>query len=186
MITMYQFKKVYIFIDDINDFICTKIKKISNIQIIYNSHDFKSEKFIKIKNFCIKNKIKFYILDNYKLAIKNRLDGIIISHNNKTIKYFGNPLCKSSKIEIIGKTHSQADYFVKIKQHSTKIILSPLFKTKKYSKNNILNVIKFNLISLNWKTNPIPLGGINIKNYKYLNMVKAKTFASASFFLRKK
>ncbi len=59
MITMYQFKKVYIFIDDINDFICTNIKKISNIQIIYNSHDFKSEKFIKTKNFCIKNKIKF-------------------------------------------------------------------------------------------------------------------------------
>ena len=183
---MYQFKKVYIFINDINDIIPVNIVKISNIQIIYNSHDFKSEKFIKIKNFCIKNKIKFYILDNYKLAIKNRLDGIIISHNNKTIKYFGNPLCKMNKIEIIGKTHSQADYFVKIKQHSTKIILSPLFKTKKYSKNNILNVIKFNLISLNWKTNPIPLGGINIKNYKYLNMVKAKTFASASIFLRKK
>ena len=183
---MYQFNKVYIFINDINDLICTNIEKISNIHIIYNSHDFKSDKFIKLNNFCIKKKIKLYILDNYKLAIKNRLDGIIISHNNKTIKYFGNPLCKSSKIEIIGKTHSQADYFVKIKQHSTKIILSPLFKTKKYSKNNILNVIKFNLISLNWKTNPIPLGGINIKNYKYLNMVKAKTFASASFFLRKK
>ena len=175
--------------NDINDLIpvnIVNIVKISNIQIIYNSHDFKSEKFIKIKNFCIKNKIKFYILDNYKLAIKNRLDGIIISHNNKTIKYFGNPLCKLSKIEIIGKTHSQADYFVKIKHHSTKIILSPLFETKKYSKNNILNVIKFNLISLNWKTNPIPLGGINIKNYKYLNMVKAKTFGSASIFLRQK
>jgi len=186
---MYQFKKIYIFMNDINDLIpvnIVNIVKISNIQIIYNSHDFKSEKFIKIKNFCIKNKIKFYILDNYKLAIKNRLDGIIISHNNKTIKYFGNPLCKLSKIEIIGKTHSQADYFVKIKQHSTKIILSPLFGTKKYSKNNILNVIKFNLISLSWKTNPIPLGGINIKNYKYLNMVKAKTFASASIFLRQK
>ena len=91
----------------ISKYLYSNIKKISNIQIIYNSHDFKSAKFIKIKNFCIKNKIKFYILDNYKIAIKNRLDGIIISHNNKTMKYFGNPLCKKQKLEIIGKAHSQ-------------------------------------------------------------------------------
>ena len=97
---MYRFNKVYIFINDINDLICKNIEKISNIHIIYNSHDFKSDKFIKLKNFCIKKKIKFYILDNYKLAIKNRLDGIIISHNNKTIKYFGNPLSKKQKLEI--------------------------------------------------------------------------------------
>ena len=64
---MYQFKKIYIFINDINDLIPVNIVKISNIQLIYNSHDFKSEKFVKIKNFCIKNKIKFYILDNYYL-----------------------------------------------------------------------------------------------------------------------
>ena len=180
MITMYQFKKVYIFIDDINDFICTKIKKISNIQIIYNSHDFKSEKFIKIKNFCIKNKIKFYILDNYKLAIKNRLNGIIISHNNKTMKYFGNPLCKKQKLEIIGKAHSQAEYFIKVRQNCEKIMLSPIFKTLKYSENNILKIVKFNLISSNWWLEKIPLGGINTKNYKKLKMTKTKYFAASS------
>ena len=180
MITMYQFKKVYIFIDDINDFICTNIKKISNIQIIYNSHDFKSEKFIKIKNLCIKNKIKFYILDNYKLAIKNRLDGIIISHNNKTMKYFGNPLCKKQKLEIIGKAHSQAEYFIKVRQNCEKIMLSPIFETQKYSKNNILKIVKFNLISSNWWLEKIPLGGINTKNYKKLKMTKTKYFAASS------
>ena len=55
---MYQFNKVYIFINDINDLICTNIEKISNIHIIYNSHDFKSDKFIKLNNFCIKKKNK--------------------------------------------------------------------------------------------------------------------------------
>lgn len=177
---MYQFNKVYIFINDINNLIFTNIEKISNINIIYNSHDFKSDKFIKLNNFCKKKKIKLYILDNYKIAIKNRLNGIIISHNNKTINYFGNPLCKKQKLEIIGKVHSQAEYFFKIRQNCTKIILSPIFKTPKYSENNILKIIKFNLISSNWLVKKIPLGGINTKNYKKLKMTKAKYFAASS------
>ena len=177
---MHQFNKVYTFINDINNLIFTNIEKISNIHIIYNSHDFKSDKFIKLNNFCKKKKIKLYILDNYKIAIKNRLNGIIISHNNKTINYFGNPLCKKQKLEIIGKVHSQAEYFFKIRQNCTKIILSPIFKTPKYSENNILKIIKFNLISSNWLVEKIPLGGINTKNYKKLKMTKAKYFAASS------
>ena len=184
---MYRFNKVYIFINDINDLICTNIEKISNIHIIYNSHDFKSDKFIKLKNFCIKKKIKLYILDNYKLAIKNRLNGIIISHNNKTINYFGNPLCKRQKLEIIGKVHSQAEYFFKIRQNCTKIMLSPIFETFKYSKNNTLKIVKFNLISSNWWVEKIPLGGINTKNYKKLRMTKTNYFAASSMiFLKNK
>ena len=58
---MYQFNKVYIFINDINDLICTNIEKISNIHIIYNSHDFKSDKFIK--NIKL-NSSKFFITDD--------------------------------------------------------------------------------------------------------------------------
>lgn len=177
---MYRFNKVYIFINDINNLIFTNIEKISNIHIIYNSHDFKSDKFIKLKNFCIKKKIKIYILDNYKLAIKNRLNGIIISHNNKTINYLGNPLCKKQKLEIIGKVHSQSEYFFKIRQNCTKMMLSPIFETKKYSKINILKIVKFNLISLNWRIEKIPLGGINTKNYKKLKMTKTKYFAASS------
>ena len=141
MITISQFNKIYIFINDIDNYISTNIRRFCNIHIIYNSHDFKSAKFIKVKNFCIKHKINFYILDNYKLAIKNRLDGIIISHNNKTIKYFGNPLCRRQKLEIIGKAHSQAEYFFKIRQNCTKIMFSPIFNTLKYSKNNILKIL---------------------------------------------
>ena len=182
---MYQFNKVYVFINNINDLIFTNIEKISNIHIIYNSHDFKSDKFIKLKNFCIKKKIKLYILDNYKLAIKNRLNGIIISHNNKTINYFGNPLCKKQKLEIIGKVHSQAEYFFKIKQNCTKIMLSPLFETKKYSKNSILGIVKFNLTSLKWQIDIIPLGGINLKNFRSLNMAKVDSFAGSSMFYDK-
>ena len=177
---MYQFDKLYIFISDIDNFISKKIKKNSNIEIIYNSHDFKSDNFFRVKNFCTKNKIKVYVLDNYKIAIKNKLNGIIISHNNKTRKYYGNPLCRTQKLEIIGKAHSQAEYFTKIKQDCKNIILSPIFDTNKYSKNKLLKILKFNLISLNWVINTIPLGGINIKNYKYLKMVKGKCLAASS------
>ena len=182
---MYQFNKVYIFINDIDEAIAEKIAKIRNIQIIYDSHDFKNEKFIKVRNYCIKNKIKFYILDSYKIAITNKLNGIIISHNNKTIKYFGNPLCKKQKLEIIGKVHSQAEYFFKIRQNCKTIMLSPIFETKKYSKNNILKVVKFNLISSNWRVDKIPLGGINNKNYKSLKMAKVKYFAASLMIFEK-
>lgn len=51
---MYQFNKVYIFINDINDLIFTNIEKISIIHIIYNSHDYKSDKFVKLKTFALK------------------------------------------------------------------------------------------------------------------------------------
>ena len=59
-------------------------------------------------------------------------------------------------------------------------MLSPIFKTLKYSENNILKIIKFNLISSNWWVEKIPLGGINTKNYKKLKMTKTKYFAASS------
>lgn len=43
-------------------------------------------------------------------------------------------------------------------------MISPIFYNKKYSVNRILNPIKFNLMSLNWKKNKYALGGINKKN----------------------
>ena len=51
------------------------------------------------------------------------------------------------------------------------IFLSPLFKTIK--KNNYLGIIKFNLITLNQKTNFIALGGINADNFRKVYNTKS-------------
>jgi hypothetical protein len=52
-------------------------------------------------------------------------------------------------------------------------MLSPIFYNHKYSQNKILNVCKFNLISLNWKNKICALGGITKNNLKKIKMTKA-------------
>jgi hypothetical protein len=60
------------------------------------------------------------------------------------------------------------------------IMLSPLFYNKKYSKNKILNVCKFNLISMNWAKKICALGGVNLNNLKKLNMTRSSAAAFVS------
>ena len=60
------------------------------------------------------------------------------------------------------------------------IMLSPLFYNKKYSHNKILNVCKFNLISMNWERKICALGGINLNNLKKLNMTRSFAVAFIS------
>jgi hypothetical protein len=60
-----------------------------------------------------------------------------------------------------------------------------LFRTKKYSNNKILGIIKFNLISKNWDTKMLALGGLNSQNIKLLRSAKVLGFGGISFFNKK-
>jgi hypothetical protein len=51
-------------------------------------------------------------------------------------------------------------------------MLSPLFYNKKYSKNKILDILKFNNFTLNWKTPICALGGINFKTLKKVKLLR--------------
>ena len=53
-------------------------------------------------------------------------------------------------------------------------MLSPIFFNNKYSQNQILNPIKFNLISLNWKIDLCALGGLAEENIGKIKMTKAQ------------
>jgi thiamine monophosphate synthase len=59
-------------------------------------------------------------------------------------------------------------------------MLSPVFFTPKYSRNKILGIIKFNLITLNWSVKLCALGGINLDNLKKIQMSKACSIAFIS------
>ena len=59
-------------------------------------------------------------------------------------------------------------------------MLSPLFYNKKYSQNKILNVNKFNLITMGWDKKICALGGISSNNLKKLNMTKSSAAAFIS------
>ena len=176
-------KEVFVYLDSINEFIKLNILKIKNVNIIYDNYDFSKKVFLDIKNFCKKYNLNLFIKDNYQAAIKFKLAGLVISHTNKKILGYGNPLCNKQKIKIIGKIHNQNEFFLKKQQKCERIIFSPIFLTKKYSSNQILNINKFNLISKNWNVKIFALGGINIKNISQLKMLNINGFAIKSFVL---
>jgi len=169
--------KKYIFIKDLNEEIKKNIKKLCNVEIIINNIDFSEislKRFLEIQNFCQKNKIPFYIIDNYKIALKLKAQGIFISSDNKRI--IPN-LFLYKKFKIIGSAHNQLEYFFKKRQQCETITLSPIFFNPKYSKNKVLNPIKFNLISKDWNANLCALGGILDENIRKINLTKVSSIA---------
>ena len=164
--------KNYIFLEKINDLIKENLLKFSNINIIIdiNHNEIKnSESALSIINFARKNKIPFLIKNNFQECIKYKADGILIdSQNKRNIK----PLLLKRKFNIVGKAHNQLEYLQKVNQNCSLIMLSPLFYNTKYSKNKILDILKFNNFALNWKTPICALGGINFKTLKKVKLLR--------------
>ena len=163
--------KFYFFIDTLDEIIKKNIKNFKKLSFIYKSdsiNDINHANIKTIKNFCKKNKIPFFISDNFNLAKKYGADGIFLSSSYKKI---GNIILKKN-FKIIGLAHNQLEYSLKNKQSCEMIMLSPLFYNKKYSQNKILNVCKFNLMSMGWDKKICALGGISLNNLKKLNMTR--------------
>jgi len=155
----------FFFTDQINNEIINQVLKFKNISIIYNTLN-KSEnlkKLRKIQIFCKKNNIKLYIANNYKLAIRVKSDGIFLNNQFKQKLIFN---FKRLNFKTIIGVHSQQEYYQKTKEAFESTIVSPIFYNKKYSRNKILNPIKFNLLSLYWEKRKYALGGINMNNLK--------------------
>ena len=60
-------------------------------------------------------------------------------------------------------------------------MLSPLFYNEKYSINKILNIHRFNLISLNWVIKLCALGGISNQTLRKVKLTKAKIISFNKF-----
>ena len=172
--------KFYFFTDTLDEIIIKNIKNFKKLSIIYKSESINhtnDTNVSAIRKFCKKNKIPFFISDNFKSAEKYKADGIFLSSSFKKI---GNIFLKKNNFKIIGSAHNQFEYFLKERQLCDVIMLSPLFYNKKYSQNKILNVCKFNLISMNWEKKICALGGINLNNIKKLNMTRSSAAAFIS------
>ena len=131
-----------------------------------------------IIKFCKFNQLPFYIIDDIKIAKKLNADGSFISSNNRKV---GLSLCVNRKFKLIGSAHNQLEYFFKLRQNCKTLMLSPIFYNNKYSLNKILNPIKFNLISLNWKADICALGGISNNNIKKITITRAKSIGIKSW-----
>ena len=131
---------------------------------------------LKIKNYCRKKKIKFYLSNNVQLAVKFNLDGAYIPSFNKDTKHLAYSLKK--KFKIVGSAHNLKEIRTKETQKVDEIFLSSLFKKNK----NYLGINKFKLLSKLTSKNVVVLGGISRKNLKKLKIVNQSKFAGISFF----
>jgi thiamine monophosphate synthase len=177
---MRNLYKYYVFINKIDDNLKKKLTQFINIRIIINIDDSKDNNHLKsIVDFSKKNKIKFYIKNNYSLATKYGADGIFITSNNKNNL---RPLTVKKEFKIIGAVHNQLEYFIKARQNCHLVMFSPLFDNPKYNKNKILKIIKFNLISKDWKIKVAALGGIiHNNNLNKLKLLKTYTIGFKRF-----
>ena len=164
----------------ISKFDTNNINKIDKqTVIIYRNYKTKKidEKIIlKIKNYCKKKSIKFYLSNNIKLAIKLDLDGVYIPSFNKNFNHLTYSLKK--KFKIIGSAHNIKEIKIKERQKVNKIFLSSIFKKNK----NYLGINRFKTLSKLTYIQIVALGGISRKNKKLLKLINCFEFAGISYF----
>ena len=151
----------------------------SQTGVIYRNYDTKivnKEIILKIKKYCKKKKIKFYLSNNIKLAIKLNLDGAYIPSFNKSKRHLSFSLKKN--FSIIGSAHNIKEIRTKENQNVSKIFISSLFKKNK----NYLGINKFKLISKLTSKKIVALGGINKNNIIKLKVLNTSEFAGISYF----
>ena len=151
--------------------------------IIYRNYSLKTDNqklILRIKEYCRKRGIKFYLSNNIKLAIKLNLDGSYIPSFNKSTKHLA--FSYKRNFDIVGSAHNLKEIKTKEKQKVNKIFLSSLFKKNK----NFLGINKFKLLSKLTNKKIVVLGGISKENLKKLNILKQNEFAGISYFEEKK
>ena len=147
--------------------------------IIYRNYSSKAtneELILKIKKYCKKKRIKFYLSNNIKLAIKLDLDGAYIPSFNKQTKHLSYSLKKN--FDIVGSAHNLKEIRIKERQNVKKIFLSSLFKKNK----NFLGINKFKLLSKLTIKDIVVLGGVSNNNRKKLFLLNQSEFAGISYF----
>ena len=164
----------------INKFETNNIDRLDNQSAViyrnYNSKILDETLILKIKKYCKKRKIKFYLSNNIKLALKLNLDGAYIPSFNKSTQHLAFSL--KEKFKIIGSAHNIKEIKIKEIQNVSSIFISSLFKKNK----NYLGINKFKLISNLTKKKVVALGGISAENIKQLKLLNNSEFAGISYF----
>ena len=136
----------------------------------------KESLILKIKNYCRKRRLKIFLSNNIKLAIKLNLDGAYIPSFNKDFNHLSYSLHK--KFRILGSAHNYKEIKIKERQKVNQIFLSSLFKKNK----NYLGLNKFKLLAKFPKNKVVVLGGVSKQNLKKLQILNNPEFAGISFF----
>ena len=164
----------------INNFETNNIDKLDKQTVViyrnYNSKSLNNELILKLKKYCQKKGIKFYLSNNVKLAMRLDLDGAYLPSFNKSTKHLSFSFKK--KFSVIGSAHNIKEIKIKEKQRVSKIFISSVLKKNK----NYLGINKFKLISNLTKKKIVALGGISKENIKKLKLLNSSEFAGISYF----
>ena len=164
----------------INTFDTNNLQKQDKETIIiyrnYTSTNINIHKLLKLKNFLRKKGNKFFIANNFKLALKLRLDGVYIPSFNNKFSHLA--YSTFSNFSIIGSAHNLKEIKIKEQQKVQSIVISSLFKQNK----NYLGLYKFKIYRKYTRKKVIALGGISKKNIKKISLLNISGIAGISYF----
>ncbi len=173
------FLNKYYFIDKFD------IKNIENLDkrtsIIYRNYtsELNTSDILKFREICKKKKIKFYLSNNLKLAIKLNCDGVYIPAFNKFT--FTRGIFLKRKFDVLGSAHNIQEIRHKELQGVKIIFISSIFKKNK----NYLGLYRFKTLKNFTRNKIVGLGGISDKNVKLLKILGLENFAGISYFKKK-
>jgi thiamine-phosphate pyrophosphorylase len=169
--------KVYLFIED---FIPSELNRLDkNISIIFRNYKktINDSKIFALKNYCKFHKRDLYLANDIKRAIKYKLNGVYIPSFNKKLNL--NAFSLHKNFMLLGSAHNQLEIKVKETQGCSLIFLAPTFKVNK--KKNYFGITKFNLLTLNQKSEFIALGGINEFTIKKVGLLRCVGYSGISW-----
>ena len=142
----------------------------------YNSSNINIDKLIELRNFLKKKGNKILLANNFKLALKLRLDGVYLPSFNKDF----NHLAYSTFLNfaVVGSAHNLKEIKIKELQKVQNIFISSIFKKNK----NYLGLNKFKILSKYTKKKVVALGGVSKKNIKKINLTNVSCVAGISYF----
>tara|TARA_Y100001935_G_scaffold6957_1_gene5270 strand:- start:546 stop:1076 length:531 start_codon:yes stop_codon:yes gene_type:complete len=142
----------------------------------YSSLKIDTDKLLKFKNFLKKKGNKFLIANNFKLALKLRLDGVYLPSFNKKFNHLA--YSTFTNFIILGSAHNIKEIRVKELQKIQKIFISSLFKKN----NNYLGLNKFKILKKYTRKKVVALGGISRKNINKISLLNISGIAGISYF----
>ena len=164
----------------INTFDTNNFKKLERTTIIiyrnYTSPKKDIDKILKLKKFFKKKGNKFLLANDFKLALKLKLDGVYIPSFNKNFNHLA--YSTFPNFTVVGSAHNLKEIRIKELQKAKAIFISSLFKKN----NNYLGLNKFKILNNYTKKEVVALGGISKKSIKKIKLLKISGIAGISYF----
>ena len=177
---MHKFNcEKYYFISEYDTNLIKYQDKKTNIIFRNYSTQLNIKKITLLRDFCKKKGYSFFLSNNFKLAIKLKLDGVYLPSFNKNYNHLAYSLKKN--FIILGSVHTLKELNIKKFQSVQLFFLSSLFKKNK----NYLGIYRFKFFENFLEKKLVALGGINQSNIRKLSLVNISGFAGISYFKKK-